>query len=130
MYFIAQNTSDWSRRRGDLHFLSKQRPGIAEELARAVGTSVSAVSRVGSGQHPTSVQTLERFARALEVELDVSFREPVARMFRAPEVPEQKRAEHDLESALAPFDAPDGVELPTTATAVGRKPYAIFAPTD
>jgi xanthine dehydrogenase iron-sulfur cluster and FAD-binding subunit A len=50
--------------------------GTQEELARAVGTSVSAVSRFESGQHPTTVQTLERFAKALGLEIDISFREP------------------------------------------------------
>jgi ribosome-binding protein aMBF1 (putative translation factor) len=54
------------------------------ELARAVGTSVSAVSRIESGQHPTTVQTLERFAKALGLEIDISFREPATVRGREP----------------------------------------------
>ncbi len=46
-----------------------------EDLARAVGTSVPTVSRIESGQHATTVQTLKRFAEALGLELDISFRE-------------------------------------------------------
>jgi transcriptional regulator with XRE-family HTH domain len=46
-----------------------------EQLASLVRTSVSAVSRIESGQHPTTVQTLERFADALGLRLDISFRE-------------------------------------------------------
>lgn len=46
-----------------------------EDLARAVGTSVPSVSRIESGQHATTVQTLKRFAEALGLELDISFRE-------------------------------------------------------
>ena len=55
-----------------------------EELARAVGTSVSAVSRIESGQHPTTVHTLERFAKALGLELEIAFREPEAARGREP----------------------------------------------
>lgn len=36
------------------------------ELARRMGTSHSAISRIESGQHPTSTETLRRLARALE----------------------------------------------------------------
>lgn len=36
-----------------------------EELARRVGTSHSAISRIESGRHKTSVETLQRLAHAL-----------------------------------------------------------------
>ncbi len=38
-----------------------------QQLAERMGTSHSAISRVESGQHRTSVATLERLAQALEV---------------------------------------------------------------
>ncbi len=44
-----------------------------EQLAARMGTSHSAVSRIESGQHRTSVATLERVARALEVRLLMGF---------------------------------------------------------
>lgn len=44
-----------------------------EELARRVGTSHSAISRIESGRHKTSVETLRRLARALGVRLVVGF---------------------------------------------------------
>lgn len=44
-----------------------------KELAQRVGTSHSAISRIESGQHPTSVQTLVRLAEALDLELIVDF---------------------------------------------------------
>ncbi|HEY8694626.1 MAG TPA: helix-turn-helix transcriptional regulator [Chloroflexota bacterium] len=36
-----------------------------QELAKLVGTSHSAISRIESGQHKTSVETLRRIAKAL-----------------------------------------------------------------
>ena len=36
------------------------------ELARRMGTSHSAISRIESGQHPTSTETLRRLAMALD----------------------------------------------------------------
>ena len=44
-----------------------------EELAERMGTSSSTISRIESGQHVTSVRTLERLADALEVKLLVGF---------------------------------------------------------
>lgn len=44
-----------------------------QELARLVGTSHSAISRIESGQHKTSVETLRRIAKALDVRLVVGF---------------------------------------------------------
>jgi ribosome-binding protein aMBF1 (putative translation factor) len=44
-----------------------------EELAQRVGTSHSAISRIESGRHKTSVETLQRLAHALEVRLVLGF---------------------------------------------------------
>lgn len=44
-----------------------------EQLAQRMGTSHSAISRIESGQHRTSVSTLERLAGALDVRLVVGF---------------------------------------------------------
>jgi transcriptional regulator with XRE-family HTH domain len=44
-----------------------------EQLAERMGTSHSAISRIESGQHRTSVATLERLANALEVRLVMGF---------------------------------------------------------
>jgi ribosome-binding protein aMBF1 (putative translation factor) len=44
-----------------------------EELARRVGTSHSAISRIESGRHKTSVETLQRLAHALGVRLVLGF---------------------------------------------------------
>lgn len=44
-----------------------------EQLAERMGTSHSAVSRIESGQHRTSVATLERLAHALEVRFVMGF---------------------------------------------------------
>jgi ribosome-binding protein aMBF1 (putative translation factor) len=53
-------------RRGELGLTQQQ-------LAARMGTSHSAISRVESGQHRTSVATLERLARALEVRFVMGF---------------------------------------------------------
>ena len=54
--------------------LYRTRHGLTqEELARRVGTSHSAISRIESGQHKTSVETLRRIADALNLRLRVSF---------------------------------------------------------
>jgi ribosome-binding protein aMBF1 (putative translation factor) len=59
------------RRRGQL--------GLSQaELARRMGTSHSAISRIESGQHPTTVQTLRRLADALQTHLVVGFADDVA----------------------------------------------------
>ena len=44
-----------------------------DELARRMGTSHSAISRIESGQHRTSLATLERLAHALEVRFVMGF---------------------------------------------------------
>ena len=44
-----------------------------EELAKRMGTSHSAISRIESGQHSTSVQTLQRRAAALEMRFVMGF---------------------------------------------------------
>lgn len=43
------------------------------QLAKRMGTSHSAISRIESGQHKTSVETLARLADALESELVIGF---------------------------------------------------------
>ncbi len=48
--------------------------GISQkELARRVGTSYSAISRLESGRHKTSVDTLQRVAEALGVRFVLGF---------------------------------------------------------
>lgn len=44
-----------------------------EQLAERMGTSHSAISRIESGQHRTSVATLERLAEALDARLVMGF---------------------------------------------------------
>ena len=44
-----------------------------EQLADRMATSDSAISRIESGQHRTSVATLERLADALEARLVIGF---------------------------------------------------------
>jgi transcriptional regulator with XRE-family HTH domain len=44
-----------------------------EQLAERMGTSHSAISRIESGQHRTSVATLERLAEALDARLVIGF---------------------------------------------------------
>ncbi len=44
-----------------------------QELAARVGTSHSVISRIESGQHPTSVTTLRRLADAFGTHLVVGF---------------------------------------------------------
>ena len=44
-----------------------------EELARRAGTSHSQISRLESGQHHSSVVTLEKIAGALDLELSIVF---------------------------------------------------------
>lgn len=58
------------RRRGQLD-LSQA------ELAKRMGTSHSAISRIESGQHPTTVQTLRRLAAALDTHLVVGFADEI-----------------------------------------------------
>jgi ribosome-binding protein aMBF1 (putative translation factor) len=44
-----------------------------EQLAERMGTSHSAISRIESGQHSTSVRTLQRLAAALEMRFVMGF---------------------------------------------------------
>ena len=44
-----------------------------QELAERMGTSHSAISRIESGQHRTSVGTLQRLAEALELRFVMGF---------------------------------------------------------
>ena len=44
-----------------------------EQLAQRMGTSYSAISRIESGQHNTSVQTLQRLAAALKMRFVMGF---------------------------------------------------------
>jgi transcriptional regulator with XRE-family HTH domain len=44
-----------------------------QELADRVGTSHSAISRIESGRHRTSVETLQRLAHALSLRLVLGF---------------------------------------------------------
>jgi ribosome-binding protein aMBF1 (putative translation factor) len=58
------------RRRGQL--------GLSQsELAQRMETSHSAISRIESGRHPTTVQTLRRLATALETHLVVGFSDDI-----------------------------------------------------
>ena len=52
----------------------RARLGLSQkELAGRVGTSHSAISRIESGRHRTSVATLKRLAEALDLRLVVGF---------------------------------------------------------
>jgi transcriptional regulator with XRE-family HTH domain len=54
-----------------------------EELAERMGTSHSAISRIESGRHRTSVETLRRLAHALDLRLVFGFESgPVTRPVR------------------------------------------------
>lgn len=58
----------------DLVILHRTRAGLSqEELARRIGTSVSAISRLESGFHVPSLETLRRLAAALggRVKIDI-----------------------------------------------------------
>jgi ribosome-binding protein aMBF1 (putative translation factor) len=55
----------------------RTRAGISqEELARRVGTSKSAIARLESGRHQTTVETLRRVAEALGARLVIEFDAP------------------------------------------------------
>lgn len=49
-----------------------------KELADRMGTSHSAISRIESGQHPASLQTMKRLAEALGARLVVGFESETA----------------------------------------------------
>src|SRR5579859_3889655 len=58
--------------------LFRTRQGISQaDLAKRVGTSYSAISRLESGQHATNTETLRRVAQALGLQLRIQL-EPVA----------------------------------------------------
>lgn len=61
------------RRRSELGLTQAQ-------LAKRMGTSHSAISRIESGQHATSVDTLRRLAGALETHLVVGFHDHPERL--------------------------------------------------
>lgn len=61
---------------GIARFVIRRRAELAltqQQLAARVGTSHSAISRIESGQHRTSVATLERLAEALDARFVVGF---------------------------------------------------------
>ncbi len=65
------------RRRGQL--------GLSQaELAQRMGTSHSAISRIESGRHVTTVQTLRRLAAALGTHLVMGFADDIAGLGDAP----------------------------------------------
>ena len=67
------------RRRGQL--------GLRQaELAQRMGTSHSAISRIESGQHPTTVQTLRRLAQALGTHLVAGFVDEIAELDDTPSI--------------------------------------------
>lgn len=47
-----------------------------QQLADRVGTSYSQISRIESGRHATSIDTLQRIAHALDLQLVVGFQSP------------------------------------------------------
>jgi ribosome-binding protein aMBF1 (putative translation factor) len=54
-----------------------------QELAGRIGTSHSVISRIESGQYPTSVTTLRRLADAFETHLVVGFEDEPSRVASA-----------------------------------------------
>jgi ribosome-binding protein aMBF1 (putative translation factor) len=54
-----------------------------QELAERVGTSHSVISRIESGQHPTSVTTLRRLAEAFNTHLVVGFEDEPEKIHEA-----------------------------------------------
>ncbi len=54
-----------------------------QELAERIGTSHSVISRIESGQYPTSVTTLRRLADAFETHLVVGFEDEPANVASA-----------------------------------------------
>jgi len=56
---------------------------IQQQLAERVGTSHSVISRVESGQYPTSVTTLRRLADAFDTHLVVGFDDKPDRLTQA-----------------------------------------------
>lgn len=54
-----------------------------QELAERIGTSHSVISRIESGQHPSSVTTLRRLADAFETHLVVGFEDEPGKVVAA-----------------------------------------------
>jgi ribosome-binding protein aMBF1 (putative translation factor) len=54
------------------------------DLAKRMGTSHSAISRIESGQHRTSVETLRRLAAALDTHLVVGFHDDPKKLEEEP----------------------------------------------
>lgn len=62
----------------------RQALGLTQkELAERVGTSHSVISRIESGQHPTSVTTLRRLAEAFDTHLVVGFEDEPGKVTEA-----------------------------------------------
>lgn len=62
----------------------RQAMGLTQqELAERIGTSHSVISRIESGQHPSSVTTLRRLAEAFETHLVVGFEDDPAKVAAA-----------------------------------------------
>ncbi len=53
------------------------------ELGERLGTSHSVISRIESGQHPTSVTTLERLAEAFDTNLVLGFADDASALAKA-----------------------------------------------
>ena len=51
--------------------------GVQHELAERMGTSISAISRLESGQHRPNVETLEKLGRAFGERFVFGFEDPV-----------------------------------------------------
>src|SRR6516164_599896 len=79
----------------------RQKLGLTQhELAERVGTSHSVISRIESGQHPTSVTTLRRLANSFGTNLLVGFGDEPGRIDNA-----------ELVAISHPPDAGDGSTL-------------------
>jgi ribosome-binding protein aMBF1 (putative translation factor) len=62
------------------------------ELAARMGTSHSVISRIESGQHPTSITTLERLAEAFDTRLVIGFDDSSTGHQDSPTDPPARRA--------------------------------------
>lgn len=62
------------------------------QLAERMGTSHSVISRIESGQHPTSVTTLERLAEAFDTNLVLGFADDASALAKARGVTAERRA--------------------------------------
>jgi transcriptional regulator with XRE-family HTH domain len=85
-----------------------------EQLAERMGTSHSAISRIESGQHSTSVQTLQRLADALEMRFVMGFEhgpadKPVRELVRCVAAPTIRRDSVWLNECETLTDARRGI---------------------